>query len=125
VVRSGGISGESGDLLVAISLPSAYHFTKGANSRYEVEVEPAVAALSVDAPRGSLRDSGSARIRFKRTGAVQPGTTLTVSCKVNPHLTSSITHTHWVGTGWFNSLAGARVDRFTSARRRTSVCFNR
>ena len=32
--------GASGELVVSINLPSGYHFTKGANSRYEVVVEP-------------------------------------------------------------------------------------
>lgn len=76
--------GASGELVVSINLPSGYHFTKGANSRYEVVVEPPASAdsVSVESMRGSLRDSGLSRIKFKRTGAVDPGTTLNVNCKI-------------------------------------------
>lgn len=81
-VRADEMISTSGELLVSINLPSGYHFTKGANSRYEVVVEPPASAVFVDTLRGSLRDSGSSRIKFKRTGAVDPGTTLNVNCKV-------------------------------------------
>jgi hypothetical protein len=110
-VRAEELVGTSGEMLVSIDLPSGYHFTKGANSRYEVVVEPAASAVSVDKWRGSLQGSGPSRIKFQRSGTVDPGTTLNVNCKVravsvmsrdvNPP--SSITET--------GACAGARCHR--------------
>jgi len=84
VVAEAPIQVESGEVILGIVLPTGYHFTKGANSRFEVLLEPADTPLRFEPVSGSLQEGGktAARIRFKRTGTALPGSLIRVNCKI-------------------------------------------
>ncbi|PWA90389.1 haloacid dehalogenase-like hydrolase family protein [Artemisia annua] len=78
IVVDGGSSSE-GILNLTISVPEGYHFSKEAQSKFSVEVEPENAAV-VDPLDGSLSPDGTAVLHFKRSS---PSATVgRVNCKV-------------------------------------------
>ena len=76
VVNAQPLEGESGELVLSIALPPGYHYTKGANSRYEVEAE----GVKVNPPTGSLSDGKD--IKLQVTGAGGGGGAVKVACTV-------------------------------------------
>ncbi|CAI9103559.1 OLC1v1002070C1 [Oldenlandia corymbosa var. corymbosa] len=64
IVVNGGSSNE-GNLILQISVPEGYHFSKEAVSKYSVDTEPEDTA-SIDPLEGNLSPEGSAVIHFKR-----------------------------------------------------------
>ncbi|KAK6143862.1 hypothetical protein DH2020_024210 [Rehmannia glutinosa] len=65
IVIDGGSSSE-GKLRLEISVPEGYHFSKEAQSKFSVEIEPENAAL-VDPVDGNISPEGSAILKFKRS----------------------------------------------------------
>ncbi|GER44007.1 haloacid dehalogenase-like hydrolase domain-containing protein [Striga asiatica] len=65
ITVDGGSSSE-GKLYLNISVPQGYHFSKEAQSKFSVELEPENAAL-VDPMDGNLNPQGSAIVNFKRS----------------------------------------------------------
>jgi len=104
VVRSEPIAASAGEITLSIRMPPGYHFTKGANSRYEVEVvsaggeatgeDTATAAASTAAPSpftveptaGKLVDGQDVRLQFAATagevGAGGAGVEVRANCTV-------------------------------------------
>ncbi|KAI3668992.1 hypothetical protein L6452_40210 [Arctium lappa] len=74
-----GVSSNEGNLILSISVPEGYHFSKEARSKFSVEIEPEDAAV-VDPLDGNLSPDGTAILHFKRSA---PSATLSrVNCKV-------------------------------------------
>ncbi|KAJ9557732.1 hypothetical protein OSB04_012346 [Centaurea solstitialis] len=74
-----GVSSNEGNLVLSISVPEGYHFSKEARSKFSVEIEPEDAAV-VDPLDGNLSQDGTAILHFKRSA---PSATLSrVNCKV-------------------------------------------
>ncbi|KAM3377972.1 protein SUPPRESSOR OF QUENCHING 1, chloroplastic [Capsicum galapagoense] len=78
VVVNGGSSNE-GTLNLRISVPEGYHFSKEAQSKFSIDVDPDNAA-EVDPLEGNLSPEGSAVVHFRRTSA--SSSTGRVYCKV-------------------------------------------
>lgn len=72
-------SATRGDLHLEISLPSEYHFTKEAPSKFEADVEPTDGVL-VEPMDGTLNSEGLALLHFTRSA--QKSATVRVNCKV-------------------------------------------
>lgn len=72
VSSSGGVA----DVTLSVALPPGYHLTKGANSRYEVEVMgpggegDASAGVTVDPPAGKLVDGRDVRVRVTTASGI-------------------------------------------------------
>lgn len=77
VVRSKPVTASAGEIFLSIALPPGYHLTKGANSRYEVEVvgdrdvdhengrgKAAPSPLKVEPAAGMLVDGQDVRLKF-------------------------------------------------------------
>ncbi|PHT63065.1 hypothetical protein T459_33085 [Capsicum annuum] len=77
-VVNGGSSNE-GTLNLRISVPEGYHFSKEAQSKFSIDVDPDNAA-EVDPLEGNLSPEGSAVVHFRRTSA--SSSTGRVYCKV-------------------------------------------
>ncbi|KAM7272381.1 hypothetical protein ACFE04_027044 [Oxalis oulophora] len=78
IVVNGGSSNE-GNLRFNISLPTEYHFSKEARSKFSVEIEPENAVV-IDPLDGFLSPDGSATLHFKRSSP--SASTARISCKV-------------------------------------------
>ncbi|XP_014495822.1 protein SUPPRESSOR OF QUENCHING 1, chloroplastic [Vigna radiata var. radiata] len=59
------ISSNEGNLSIKISLPSEYHFSKEARSKFSVDIEPED-AVNIEPLDGFLNPEGSATLHFKR-----------------------------------------------------------
>lgn len=79
IVRIKPTSATRGDLHLEISLPSEYHFTKEAPSKFEADVEPTDGVL-VEPMDGTLNSEGSALLHFTRSAQISA--TVRVNCKV-------------------------------------------
>lgn len=59
------LQASNGALLLELQLPAGYHYTQGANSRFEVHpVQAAQQQLQLEPASGSLSESGAIAIRF-------------------------------------------------------------
>ncbi|CAN1356753.1 Protein SUPPRESSOR OF QUENCHING 1, chloroplastic [Linum perenne] len=83
IVKVDGVSSNEGKLLLKISLPEEYHFSKEARSKFTVDVEPED-ALTTDPSDGYLSAQGTAVIHYKRSSASV--TTGKIGCKVLSNL---------------------------------------
>eukprot|EP00898_Chlorokybus_atmophyticus_P009221 jgi/Chlat1/92/Chrsp1S03080 len=73
------LSGEQGELVLSITLPDGYHYTKGTSSTYEVQMDiPDV--IAVQPPAGRLDGTRSPVLRWRRLA--EGDVTATVACKV-------------------------------------------
>lgn len=79
VIKVDGSSSTEGNLYLRISLPEGYHFSKEAESKFNVETEPD-SAVVIEPLDGFLGPEGSAMLHFKRSkSSVSMGR---VNCKV-------------------------------------------
>ncbi|KAG8472641.1 hypothetical protein CXB51_034573 [Gossypium anomalum] len=78
IVVNGGSSSE-GNLYLKISLPEEYHFSKEAQSKFTVDIEPEN-AVSIDPLDGKLSPEGSTKLHFRRS--TSSAFTGMVNCKV-------------------------------------------
>ncbi|KAG4111649.1 hypothetical protein ERO13_D13G115500v2 [Gossypium hirsutum] len=78
IVVNGGSSSE-GNLYLKISLPEEYHFSKEAQSKFTVDIEPEN-AVSIDPLDGKLSPEGSAKLHFRRS--TSSAFTGMINCKV-------------------------------------------
>ncbi|PPS02536.1 hypothetical protein GOBAR_AA18128 [Gossypium barbadense] len=78
IVVNGGSSSE-GNLYLKISLPEEYHFSKEAQSKFTVDIEPAN-AVSIDPLDGKLSPEGSTKLHFRRS--TSSAFTGMINCKV-------------------------------------------
>ncbi len=64
---------EAGEVVLDIQMPSGYHYTEGAPSRWEVASQSE--GLTLEPPRGTLRESGgpAAVLRFSRSASANTG----------------------------------------------------
>lgn len=84
VVELDPISAQSGKLELLINIPEGYHYTKGAVSRFEVEVEPDESLL-LELFSGTLEEIGLssfASLRFSRKEGSELPAAVQVNCKV-------------------------------------------
>ncbi|KAG9457803.1 hypothetical protein H6P81_002311 [Aristolochia fimbriata] len=79
VVRVDGGSSNSGNMYLKISVPEGYHFSKEAQSKFDVEVEPESSAV-IEPSSGVLDPEGSASLHFKRSSS--SSATGKINCKV-------------------------------------------
>ncbi|XP_068662112.1 protein SUPPRESSOR OF QUENCHING 1, chloroplastic [Aristolochia californica] len=79
VLRIDGGSSTSGNLYLRISVPEGYHFSKEAQSKFDVEIEPE-SSVVVEPSSGFLSPEGSAALHFKRSSP-SPATGK-INCKV-------------------------------------------
>ncbi|TYH91789.1 hypothetical protein ES332_A13G137800v1 [Gossypium tomentosum] len=78
IVVNGGSSSE-GNLYLKISFPEEYHFSKEAQSKFTVDIEPAN-AVSIDPLDGKLSPEGSTKLHFRRS--TSSAFTGMINCKV-------------------------------------------
>nr|XP_027114870.1 protein SUPPRESSOR OF QUENCHING 1, chloroplastic-like isoform X1 [Coffea arabica] len=78
IVINGGSSSE-GNLILKISVPEGYHFSKEARSKYSIDVEPENGAF-IDPLEGNLSSEGSAVLHFKRASPLS--SIGRINCKV-------------------------------------------
>ncbi|KAI5658535.1 hypothetical protein M9H77_27328 [Catharanthus roseus] len=78
IVIAGGFSNE-GSLSLKISVPEGYHFSKEAQSKYSIEIEPENAVI-IQPLEGNLSLDGAAELRFKRSSSAP--STGRIYCKV-------------------------------------------
>ncbi|CAI0446545.1 unnamed protein product [Linum tenue] len=79
IVKVDGVSTNEGKLLLRISLPEEYHFSKEARSKFTVDAEPEE-VLSIDPSDGYLSPEGTAVLHYKRaSSSVATGK---IGCKV-------------------------------------------
>lgn len=81
VIRIDPVDALNGDLQLQISLASGYHFSKEAQSKYEVELETD-SGIILDPPTGIIGQDGTATIHFKRDPTSASKGATRVSCKV-------------------------------------------
>ncbi|QCD98412.1 nuclear pore complex protein [Vigna unguiculata] len=73
------ISSNEGNLSIKISLPSEYHFSKEARSKFSVDIEPED-AVNIEPLDGFLSPEGSATLHFKRSS--NSASVGRINCKV-------------------------------------------
>ncbi|WVZ06045.1 hypothetical protein V8G54_019391 [Vigna mungo] len=73
------ISSNEGNLSIKISLPSEYHFSKEARSKFSVDIEPED-AVNIEPLDGFLSPEGSATLHFKRSS--NSSSVGRINCKV-------------------------------------------
>ncbi|XP_022747672.1 protein SUPPRESSOR OF QUENCHING 1, chloroplastic isoform X1 [Durio zibethinus] len=78
IVVNGGSSSE-GNLYLKVSLPEEYHFSKEAQSKFAVDIEPEN-VVSIDPLDGNLSPEGSATLHFRRSSS--SAFTGRINCKV-------------------------------------------
>lgn len=79
IISANGGSCTEGYLHIAISVPDGYHFSKEAQSKFDVEVDP-TDAINIEPSNGVINSEGSASLHFKRTSP-SPATGR-INCKV-------------------------------------------
>ncbi|KAK3238865.1 hypothetical protein CYMTET_51159 [Cymbomonas tetramitiformis] len=84
VSTSRPVEGERVEMVFEVQLPDGYHFTPGANSRFEVESYP-TSSIIIEQPTGSFKDddtAGTARVQFSRAPNLPRGALVRANCKV-------------------------------------------
>ncbi|XP_058082802.1 protein SUPPRESSOR OF QUENCHING 1, chloroplastic isoform X5 [Magnolia sinica] len=66
IVRIDGSSSTEGNLFIKISVPEGYHFSKEAQSKFDVDIEPDNGVV-VEPSKGVLSPEGSVSIHFRRS----------------------------------------------------------
>ncbi|CAM6081683.1 unnamed protein product [Calypogeia fissa] len=81
VVKVASISSASGDLQLEIKLPSEFHFTTEAQSRYEADVEQD-SGVAIEPASGNIGPDGRVKLQFSRVPGTLSSSNVRISCKV-------------------------------------------
>ncbi|KAL5983466.1 hypothetical protein ACLOJK_017552 [Asimina triloba] len=79
VIKTNGSSSTEGTLFLRISVPDGYHFSKEAQSKFDVEIEPDN-GVTIEPSKGFLSPEGFASIKFKRS--ISSPAVGRINCKV-------------------------------------------
>ena len=84
VVRAPATGAAEAQVRVSLALPAGYHYTRGANSRFEAAVEPAGAWRVVSPQAGPLAEAGPAAVvTVQRQSSAGAGSALLrINCRV-------------------------------------------